>query len=201
MFTGIVEETGKVLAFAPTEQGWRLSVQAKLALLDLSLGDSIAVDGCCLTATNFNASSCDFDVLEETRRLTSLSALKPNAAVNLERSLRFGGKVGGHFVTGHIDGTGSVQVFEKRRADYYLKIRGPKDSGKYVVHKGSIAIDGISLTVAEVEDDEFAVWLIPHTLSVTGLGEKRRGDLVNLEFDLLGKYVEKLAAPYTRILP
>jgi riboflavin synthase len=135
-----------------------------------------------------------FDVLEETRRLTNFSALQPGSLVNLERSLRFDGKVGGHFVTGHIDGVGPVQVFEPRGSDYYLRVRAPAGTGRYLVHKGSVAIDGISLTVAEVAGDDLAVWLIPHTIEVTNLREKRVGDLVNLEFDLLGKYVEKLLA-------
>jgi riboflavin synthase len=114
--------------------------------------------------------------------------------VNLERSLRFDGKVGGHFVTGHIDGIGPVQVFEPRGQDYYLRVRAPAEAGRYLVHKGSVAIDGISLTVAEVAGDDLAVWLIPHTIEVTNLRDKRVGDLVNMEFDLLGKYVEKLLA-------
>ena len=134
----------------------------------------------------------EITVLEETRRLTHFSALRPGACVNLERSLRFGGKVGGHFVTGHIDALGTVEVFEPRGKDYYLRIRIPVSFAKYIVHKGSIAIDGISLTLAEVTADTLAVWLIPHTLTVTNLREKRAGDPVNLEFDLLGKHVEKL---------
>jgi riboflavin synthase len=134
----------------------------------------------------------EFDVLEETRRLTSFSALKPGSAVNLERSLSFGGKMGGHFVTGHVDGLGVIEVYEARGADRYLRVKAPAGSGRYLIHKGSIAIDGISLTVAETEGDSLAVWLIPHTVEATNLREKRAGDPVNLEFDLLGKYVEKL---------
>jgi riboflavin synthase len=197
MFTGIVEETGKVLAFEPDAQGWRLVVSARAALVDLALGDSIAVNGCCLTATLFDATCLRFDVLEETRRLTNFSALRVGALVNLERSLRFGGKVGGHFVTGHIDAQGKVEVFEARGKDYYLRVRLPAEFARYVVHKGSIAIDGISLTIAEVTDETFAVWLIPHTLAVTNMREKRVSDPVNLEFDLLGKHVEKLLVTRT----
>lgn len=192
MFTGIVEETGKVLSFTPQAEAWQLSVAAQAALVDLTAGDSIAVNGCCLTAARFDATALHFDVLEETRRLTNFSALQPGALVNLERSLRFGGKVGGHFVTGHIDAVGEVEAFEARGKDHYLRIKIPADFARYIVHKGSIAIDGISLTIAEVTDDAFAVWLIPHTLAVTNLREKRVGDPVNLEFDLLGKHVEKL---------
>jgi riboflavin synthase len=192
MFTGIVEETGRVAAFTRGREAWRLQVAAKVVLGGLALGDSIAVNGCCLTVAQFDAQHLWFDVLEETRRLTNFSALGAGGVVNLERSLRFDGKVGGHFVTGHIDGLGTVEIFEQRGQDHYLRVRAPAGSGRYLVHKGSIAIDGVSLTVAEVDGDAFAVWLIPHTLTVTNLGQRQKSDLVNLEFDLLGKYVEKL---------
>jgi len=212
MFTGIVEETGRVVEFippasvsgpgavtqsgsAPPSQGgkaWRLCVAAKRVLDGTLPGDSIAVDGCCLTAVELDENRLTFDVLEETRRLTHFSGLRPGSAVNLERSLRFDGKVGGHFVTGHIDGLGKIKVLEQRGNDTYLGVQAPPGSGRYLVPKGSIAIDGISLTVAEVDGDWFAVWLIPHTLEVTNLRDYRAGGAVNLEFDLLGKYVEKL---------
>jgi riboflavin synthase len=143
---------------------------------------------------HFDAEGLEFDVLEETRRVTSLAAVGIGGVVNLERSLRFAGKMGGHFVTGHVDGLGVVEVFEARGADRYLRVRTPAGAGRYLIHKGSIAIDGISLTVAEVEDDVFAVWIIPHTAAATNLAGKQAGDAVNLEFDLLGKYVEKLLA-------
>jgi riboflavin synthase len=198
MFTGIIEETGTVESFVQGPQSWRLRIRAKLVLEGLALGDSIAVNGCCLTATAFDRTGVEFDVLEETRRLTNFSVLQPGALVNLERSLRFDGKVGGHFVSGHIDGLGTVDVFEPRGNDHYVRVRTPGGTGRYLIHKGSIAIDGISLTVAEVDGDGFAVWLIPHTLAVTNLREKKAGSPVNLEFDLLGKYVEKLAASYLR---
>jgi riboflavin synthase len=192
MFTGIVEETGKVVAFTRGADSWKLQIAASAALQDVTLGDSIAVNGCCLTVTQFDAHSLWFDVLEETRRVTSLSTITVGAAVNLERALRFGGKIGGHFVTGHVDGLGVIEVFEPRGADHYLRVRGPVGQGRYLIHKGSITIDGISLTVAEVSGDTFAVWLIPTTIQVTNLREKQVGSPVNLEFDLLGKYVEKL---------
>ncbi len=192
MFTGIVEETGQVVAFTQGKTAWRLQIAASTALVGANLGDSIAVNGCCLTVAAIAANEVSFDVLEETRRLTNFSALAPGALVNLERSLRFDGKVGGHFVTGHIDGLGVVEVFEQRGNDYYLRVRGPAGSGRLVIHKGSIAIDGISLTVAEVDGDSLAVWLIPTTMTVTNLRARRAGESVNLEFDLLGKYVEKL---------
>ena len=194
MFTGIIEETGSVVAFTRGADAWKLQIAAKAALEDVSLGDSIAVNGCCLTVTQFDAGHVWFDVLEETRRLTNFTTLTPGAAVNLERSLRFGGKIGGHFVSGHVDGLGVIEVLESRGADHYLRVRAPAGQGRYLIHKGSITIDGISLTVAEVEGDAFAVWIIPTTIAVTNLREKRLGSPVNLEFDLLGKYVEKLTA-------
>jgi riboflavin synthase len=192
MFTGIVEETGKVVAFEARPEAWSLRVAAQAALADFTPGDSIAVNGCCLTAAQAEAGVLRFDVLEETRRLTNFASLRPGALVNLERSLRFGGKVGGHFVTGHIDGLGTVEVFEPRGKDHYLRVGLAAELTRYIVHKGSIAIDGISLTIAEVAGASLAVWIIPHTLAVTNLREKRAGDPVNLEFDLLGKHVEKL---------
>jgi riboflavin synthase len=192
MFTGIVEETGKVMAFEPKAEAWSLAIAAGATLADLSVGDSIAVNGCCLTVAEFDPTSMRFDVLEETRRLTNFSVLRTGALVNLERSLRFGGKIGGHFVTGHIDALGRVELFEARGKDYYLRIGLPGGLTRYIVHKGSIAIDGISLTIADVTENGFAVWIIPHTLAVTNLREKQTEDPVNLEFDLLGKHVEKL---------
>jgi len=192
MFTGIIEETGRVLAFEARPEAWNLTISARAALADLAVGDSIAVNGCCLTATHFDATSMRFDVLEETRRLTNFAELRVGALVNLERSLRFGGKVGGHFVTGHIDALGRVDEFEACGKDHYLRVILPKQLTRHIVHKGSIAIDGISLTIAEAVEAAFAVWIIPHSLSVTNLIEKRVGDAVNLEFDLLGKHVEKL---------
>jgi riboflavin synthase len=192
MFTGIVEEKGRVTALSAAAAAWRLDVAAVVATQGVALGDSIAVNGCCLTVVEFTAHSLSFDVLEETRRLTSFAALGVGGGVNLERSLRFDGKIGGHFVTGHVDGLGRIETFEARGKDHYLRVTVPAGMGRYLIAKGSIAIDGISLTVAEVAADSFAVWLIPHTLAVTSLGDRAVGDAVNLEFDLLGKYVEKL---------
>jgi riboflavin synthase len=192
MFTGIIEEIGHVVAFAPAADAWRLQIAAEATRQDVALGDSIAVNGCCLTVVAADAKHLFFDVLDETRRLTNFEVLGPGAAVNLERSLRFDGKIGGHFVSGHIDAQGIVEIFEPRGKDFYLRVRAPAGDGRHLVPKGSIAIDGISLTVAEVTGDAFAVWLIPHTLTVTNLRDRRAGERVNLEFDLLGKYVEKL---------
>ncbi len=152
------------------------------------------MNGCCLTVVQTAAGRLAFDVIEETRRLTNFFDLRAGAAVNLERSLRFDGRVGGHFVTGHIDGLGRILAFERRGPGLapYLRVQVPEGGGRYLVAKGSIAVDGIALTVAEVEDDTFAVWIIPHTWEATNLRERRPGDEINLEYDLLGKYVEKL---------
>lgn len=194
MFTGIVEEAGRVVSFRPEAEAWALTIAAETVRQDAALGDSIAVNGCCLTIVELGEKTLRFDVLEESKRLTNFGAFHPGSVVNLERSLRFGGKVGGHFVTGHIDTTGEVVTLEPRGKDHYLRIRIPGGWTRYIVHKGSIAIDGISLTIAEVADDEFAVWLIPHTMQATNLHTRRAGERVNLEFDLLGKHVEKLLA-------
>ncbi len=193
MFTGLVEETGKVQSFEKGEKAWRLVLRAERVFEGIELGDSLAVNGCCLTvaALDREERTLEFDLLEETVRLTSFRILEPGLRVNLERSLLPTTRMGGHFVSGHIDGTGTVEVLEGRGSDVYLKIRYPEEFTSYVVYKGSIAIDGISLTVAEAEGDSVAVWLIPHTLEVTQLGERQVGDPVNLEFDLLAKYVEK----------
>ncbi|WP_438483494.1 riboflavin synthase [Oleiharenicola lentus] len=194
MFTGIVEETGRVSAFVQMGNAWKLHIAAKVVSSDVALGDSVSVNGCCLTVTQFDAENLWFDVLEETRRLTNFSQLAVGSKVNLERSVRADTRMGGHFVTGHVDLMGRVVVFEKRGNDFYLRVKAPGGFARYLVYKGCIAIDGISLTVAEVQGDEFAVWLIPHTLEVTNLQDKKAGDAVNLEFDLLAKYVEKLTA-------
>lgn len=194
MFTGLVEEAGQVVAFSPAANAWSLQISARTVTSGLALGDSVAVNGCCLTAVRFDAANIWFELLEETRRLTNFQELKAGALVNLERSLKPESRLGGHFVSGHVDGVGRIQTFAARGKDHYLRVAVPPGMGRYLVSKGSIAIDGISLTVAEVDGDAFAVWLIPHTLGVTNLREKKAGDGVNLEFDLLAKYVEKLIA-------
>jgi riboflavin synthase len=192
MFTGIVEETGEVEAFARAAGSWRLRVSAHAVLPGIAVGESVAVNGCCLTVVASDKAGISFDVLEETRRLTNLHSIVPGAPVNLERSLRADGRLGGHFVTGHIDGRGTIETFEARGSDHYLRVRGPGGCGRLLIVKGSVAVDGISLTVAEVEGDSFAVWIIPHTIAVTNLRVRGAGDSVNLEFDMLGKYVEKM---------
>jgi len=194
MFTGIVEETGSIISFDKGADAYLLKLSANKVLEGIAHGDSISVNGCCLSVTQFDVSTglIQFDVLEETKRLTSFSDLVSGDLVNLERSLSFNGKVGGHFVTGHIDATGTVEVLEQRGNDYYLSVSIPEAQSKYVVWKGSIALDGISLTVAEVSAEQLAVWLIPTTMELTNLHKKKAGDPINLEFDLLAKYVESL---------
>ncbi|HWA11080.1 MAG TPA: riboflavin synthase [Opitutaceae bacterium] len=194
MFTGIIQETGRVVSFQPEAGAWKLVIAAGQVRREAELGDSIAVNGCCLTAARLTEGQIQFDVLEETRRRTNFNALAAGSLVNLEGSLRFGGKVGGHFVTGHIDTTGEITAFRPEGKDHYLRVRVAGEFMRQVVMKGSIAIDGVSLTVAEVAPDGFAVWLIPHTLDVTNLRTRRAGDAVNLEFDLLGKHVDRLLA-------
>jgi riboflavin synthase len=192
MFTGLIEEAGGVRELAPAGAGWRLRVAAGALLPSVALGDSIAVNGCCLTAAALGRDEIAFDLLAETLRVTNLGDLRSGSVVNLESSLRVGGKLGGHFVTGHIDGTGEILALEPSGADYHLRVRAPAGSGRLLVPKGSVAIDGVSLTVGEVAGDTFSVWLIPHTWAVTNLSSRRVGDRVNLEFDVLGKYVDQL---------
>lgn len=192
MFTGIVEETGRIEALAPGPGGWRLEISAARAAEGTQAGDSVAVNGCCLTVAGLGGGRLCFDLLEETRRLTNFGRLGPGSRVNLERSLAANGRLGGHFVTGHIDAVGTVEVLEARGADHYLSVRVPEAFGRYLVYKGSVAIDGVSLTVAEADGARLAVWLIPHTLEATALRERIPGQWVNVEFDLLAKYVEKI---------
>ncbi|CAI8336048.1 MAG: Riboflavin synthase [Opitutia bacterium UBA7350] len=192
MFTGIVEEIGKVLALDKAEHSWRLALKAGRITEDLQLGDSVAVNGCCLTVVVAEAGRLEFDLLEESVRLTSIGEVGPGGVVNLERALLPTTRMGGHFVTGHVDGTGVIETIEPRGKDFFMRIQPAKKNLKYVVHKGCITVDGISLTVAEVDDAGFAIWLIPHTMEITNLHRKKVGDRVNLECDLIAKYVEKL---------
>jgi riboflavin synthase len=194
MFTGLVEEIGTLLAFEQSPAGARLTLRAPLVASDVKLGDSVAVNGCCLTVTACEADALSFDLLAETLARTNLGQLVPGAVVNLERALAAHARLGGHFVQGHIDTTSPVLGFHAVGADYRLEIALPADVARYVAFKGSIAIDGISLTVAEVQPDRFVVWIIPHTLAMTNLRARKAGDLVNLEFDLLAKYVERILA-------
>ena len=194
MFTGLVEETGELLALERSTAGARLTLRAPIVASDAHLGDSVAVNGCCLTVTTQEGEKLAFDLLDETLARTNLGQLASGAPVNLERALAAHARLGGHFVQGHIDTTSPVLAFEQVKADHRLEIALPKEFARYVAFKGSIAIDGISLTVAEVRDRSFVVWIIPHTLSVTNLRTKKAGGLVNLEFDLLAKYVERIVS-------
>lgn len=196
MFTGIIEECGEVVQVAPHGKGVRFEVRAGFAAQPgaIAIGDSVAVNGCCLTVVSANEGRLGFDLLEQTQRVTNLRSLAPGSRVNLERSLRYDGRMGGHFVSGHVDATGHILNLESRGADVYLRVQVPAAFLKYIVPKGSIAVDGISLTLAEVHEDGFAVWLIPHTLTITTLGRQCSGGAVNLEFDMLAKLVERLLA-------
>lgn len=192
MFTGIVEETGALVALQRHEGGGRLRIRGELVSQDAHLGDSIAVNGVCLTVTEINGAELAFDLLAETLSRTNLGDLTPGTLVNLERALPAQGRLGGHFVQGHIDCPSEILRWEPVGADYRLDLALPPAFAAYVATKGSIAIDGISLTVAEVAEDRFTVWVIPHTLAVTNLRTRRAGDAVNLEFDLLAKYLERM---------
>ena len=192
MFTGIVEEVGTLKAIRKGAHSAVLEIQAKVVLEDIHLGDSIAVNGVCLTATSFSPSGFTADVMHETLNRSALSALRPGSRVNLERAMAANGRFGGHIVAGHVDGVGTVRRIEKDdNAIWYTIAAGPEIL-RYVVEKGSITIDGISLTVARVDSDSFAISAIPHTVSVTVLADRKPGDQVNLETDIIGKYVEKL---------
>jgi riboflavin synthase len=191
MFAGIVEEKGELRLFEKRAAAWRLAIGARIATEGTAVGDSIAVNGCCLTVVACSADTLEFEMLEESRRLTNIGVTPAGGPINLERSLRPDGRLGGHFVTGHIDALGTIETLEKRGADIFLKVSLPAKFGSMLVTKGSIAIDGVSLTVVDVGPDWLTVWLIPHTLDVTTLGTRKAGDAVNLEFDLLAKYVAR----------
>jgi len=194
MFTGLVETTGAVAALELSAASARLRVRAPAIAGAVGLGDSIAVNGCCLTAVAQDAETIAFDLLHETLERTSLRDAKVGALVNLERALAANARLGGHFVQGHVDGASEILALDPHGADHRLEIKLPSAFAQYVAFKGSIAIDGISLTVAEVRETSFVVWLIPHTMAMTNLHTRRAGDRVNLEFDLLAKYVERMLA-------
>jgi riboflavin synthase len=219
MFTGIVEGSGTVaaLALAPDGSGAGLRVEAPWLAGELAVGDSVAVSGCCLTVAALTPTGFSADLVAETLRRTTLGGLSVGERVNLERPLAVGGRLGGHLVQGHVDGVG--QILERRQVGGSAGPDGTGGSGgalaappvnreelrigldpalaRYVVHKGSIAVDGVSLTVAEVGPDWFAVALVPHTLQVTTLGDRRPGDPVHLEVDVVAKYVERLVQPWS----
>jgi len=191
VFTGIIKEIGRVEQVQKTSSGISLVITTERASGDIKIGDSVAVNGCCLTVVEISGKQLSFDLLRETWERTNLQFVASGSLVNLERSLRADGRLDGHFVTGHIDGLGRITRWERAGSDHILEIAPPPDLMRYIVQKGSIAVDGMSLTVATVAEKTFTVWIIPHTYEVTALRDRKKGDAVNLETDILGKYVEK----------
>lgn len=192
MFTGIIEETGKVEAVAKGSNSAVITIAAVKVLEDTKIGDSIAVNGVCLTVTSISGRKFSADVMAETLRRSSLGSLKHGSMVNLERAMAANGRFGGYIVSGHIDGVGVISSFEKEDNAVWVEIETPAKILRYIVEKGSITIDGISLTVAKLTDSSFAVSVIPHTGEETTLLNRNPGDIVNLENDIVGKYVERL---------
>jgi riboflavin synthase len=195
MFTGIVETLAEVVALQPEPPGSRLIVAAPDIAVEAKLGESIAVNGCCLTVVRCDQERLEFQAGPETLSRTNLGELRPGSLLNLERALHLGDRLGGHLVTGHIDGTGVVdeRLDEGDWSTFWFRV--PHPLTRQMAAKGSVAVDGVSLTLVAVEADRFSVQLIPHTLEATTLGHRRRGDRVNIETDLLAKYVERLTAP------
>ena len=192
MFTGLVEEVGSVISIRAREPGAQLEIVAPLIAENIHIGDSVAVNGCCLTLSAHRADQLTFDLLGETLARTNLKMLKRDSSVNLERALRTDERLGGHFVQGHVDCTSRVISFQQIGGDHRLAVELPAEFARYVACKGSIAIDGISLTIAEVSPMSFVVWIIPHTKRQTNLDRAKAGTLVHLEFDILAKYVERI---------
>jgi riboflavin synthase len=198
MFTGIVEELGRVKAIVPNDGGARVEIYAKTVLEDAVLGASIAVNGCCLTVVDLADGWWAADAVIETLRLTNLGDLAASDPVNLERPVRLADRLGGHLVQGHVDGTGTVRARDEQTdGSTLVRFDAPAEVMRYVVHKGSITVDGVSLTVAAVHDDGFSIAVIPHTLAVTTLGTRALDERVNLEVDLIAKYVERLLGENT----
>jgi riboflavin synthase len=191
VFTGLIAELGRVSSVERSSDGARLRIDASAACTELREGDSVAVNGVCLTATEIDAGSFSAEAMNETLARTSLGALADGAPVNLELPLRAGDRLGGHVVQGHVDGLGTIAASDEDGFARRIRIEAPEDVLRYVVEKGSIAVDGVSLTVAELDDRSFTVSLIPETLERTNLGSVRPGTRVNLEVDVLAKYVEK----------
>ncbi len=192
MFTGLIEEVGSVLEISTAVRGAQLQLDAPRVADKVQIGDSIAVNGCCLTVAAHRGQQLTFDLLEETLDRTNMRTLRRESRVNLERALAADARLGGHFVQGHVDCATRIVALERNAADHRLEVELPSEFAHYVAYKGSIAINGISLTVAEVSQESFAVWIIPHTRTRTNLGTVRPGDLVNLEFDLIAKYLERM---------
>jgi riboflavin synthase len=197
VFTGLIEEVGKVLWIRATERGTQLQIAAPATAEEIHTGDSIAVNGCCLTVTAHRAEQVTFDLLDETLQRTNLTKLRRDSPVNLERPLAAGSRLGGHFVQGHIDCAAKIVSLAPVDGDHRLEIELPAQFAQYVVSKGSIAINGISLTVAELLPKSFAVCIIPHTRRSTNLQNAQAGDLLNIEVDILAKYVERIVSART----
>ena len=193
MFTGLVETTGKVAELKVTDGGGQLHIRIPFTG-ELELGESVAVNGCCLTvaAIDTEKGTVRFDLLQETLRLTNLGDLVPDNPVNLERALRADARLGGHFVQGHVDTTAELLDYSEDGQDHRLQISLPQKFARYVIPKGSITVDGMSLTVATLESNSFTIWITPHTHAVTNLLIRKAGQRVNLEFDVLAKYMERL---------
>jgi len=195
MFTGLIEDVGRVVAAHATEHDAKLEIGAPSTAKQVRAGQSIAVNGCCLTLTSRRGDRLTFDLLEETIARTNLRDLQPNSPVNLERALRADGRLGGHFVQGHVDCVSRIMAFDKKGPDFRLEIEMPKEFAPYVASKASIAVNGISLTVADILPKRFVSWIIPYTKRHTNLDCAKTGDLVNLEFDILAKYVARMVDP------
>jgi riboflavin synthase len=193
MFTGIIKELGTVRNISGLGNIYKLSVEIKDSASDAKIGDSIAINGACLTLTKKNKNMLDFDVMAETMRKTALGRLRPYDQVNIEYALKAHSPIGGHFVTGHIDCVGKITDIKRSSGEVSVEIVFPQEHKDLVVKKGSVALDGISLTVGDVVGNSMIVYIIPHTLNVTTLGSKKRQDEINIEFDMIGKYVVKLA--------
>ncbi len=194
MFSGIIEETGRIERVNKSSRGLRLSISGQEVLKDLAIDDSIAVSGVCLTVVDRDEHTFHVEAVQETLQRTTLGTLKVGDRVNLERALRLSDRLGGHFVQGHVDGVGKVVGFQDQLGGKLLAVQLPENLMKYVIEKGSIAVDGVSLTVARVAGNTITIALIPHTLDKTTLGTLQVGDRVNIEVDLIGKYIENLLA-------
>lgn len=191
MFTGIVEEMGVVQQVRQSDETMVLSIEAKKVLEDVKIGDSISVNGVCLTVTSFTSSQFTVDVMPETIRATSLRGLGRGTAINLERAMQAGGRFGGHFVSGHVDGIGTIVKKVQEQNAVYYEIEVAPNLRKYMIDKGSVAVDGTSLTIFSVDETSFTISIIPHTLEQTVIGKKDVGDIVNIECDMIGKYIEQ----------
>jgi riboflavin synthase len=196
MFTGLIEEVGSVVAVRAGRESHQLQLAAPGIAQAIQLGDSVAINGCCLTVSTLDGDVLGFDLLDETLQRTNLGAFTGGSRVNLERALGTNGRLGGHFVQGHVDCAAPIIALDERGADLRVEVRLPAEFARYVASKGSIALNGISLTVAEILPRSFVVWIIPHTRAQTNLSTAHPGDLVNLEFDILAKYVERMLDPH-----